>query len=275
MTASRSITMVNLDSICVPAGRRKIDPVWAQTLADLMASPADCQAIEVVEAGEGFTLVYGGHRVAAARIKGWPAIPAEVRTKDELVDDAARVLREITENLARRELSVLDRAVDIARWREIYEATHLVAGRGRKKKLEPDEISLKFETNFSEAARKVLDIGRASIFRSLKIASIAADVRDRIALHAVADNQSELLALAAEPQERQVSIAALLTAEPAQAGNVAEAIALMDRAPKRDKEPIWPKVSEAFSRLPKSQQSAFYETHIDGFLAWYSERAKP
>lgn len=272
-TKTISISAIDVALVDVAAGRRKLDPAWVETLADLFSAQGQKTPIELIAVGERYRLVFGGHRLAAARHLGWAKIGAIVKSPEDFASEAEITLAEITENLARRELSVLDRAVDIARWREIYEATQTVKRAGRpKKETDAEEISAKFALNFSEAAQKTFDLSRRSLFNAVKIASIASEVRDRIALHAIADNQSELLALAAEPPARQADIAALLTSEPAQASTVAGAVALLDRQPPPVKPTAWQKLSETFSRMKERDQRRFFELHEAAILTWVRER---
>ncbi|RUY07800.1 hypothetical protein EOA25_14830 [Mesorhizobium sp. M2A.F.Ca.ET.040.01.1.1] len=268
-----AILDIAIDAIDVPAGRRRLDPAWIETLADLFSSQGQLSPIELIAAGDRYRLVFGGHRLAAARQLGWPKIGAVVKSHEDFASEAEIILAEITENLARRELSVLDRAVDIARWREIYEATHLLNKGGRRRKdADPEELSTKFGLSFSEAAQKAFRLSRASIFNAVKIASIAAEVRDRIALHPIADNQSELLALAGELPGRQADIAALLMAEPAQASTVAGALAILDRVPEPAKPTAWQKLSETFSRMKERDQDRFFELHEAAIQRWLKGR---
>lgn len=266
------ITEIPVSSITVLPGRRRLDPQWVETLSDMLSSQGQLSPIEVIADGDDFRLVFGHHRLAAAKLLGWSDIDAIVKDAKTFTSEAEITLREIAENLARRELSVLDRSVDIARWREVYEATHLVNTKGgRPRKLDPEETSLKFETSFSDAARKVLDISRPSLFRTLKISSIDTDVRERIALHAIADNQSELLALATEPPHRQKQIADLLVGEPAQA-TVAGAIAIIDGQRPKAKAEGWEKLSRAFSGLKPKDQDRFFELHEAAIARWLRGR---
>lgn len=259
--------------IDVPAGRRRLDPAWVETLSDLFASQGQLSPIELIEREGRYRLVFGGHRLAAAKLIGWSAIRAVVKDAAAFATEAEITLREITENMARRQLSVLDRSVDIARWREIYEATHRVAKRGRKSAIEAeDELSAKFALNFSEAAQRAFNLSRRSVFLACQIATIPSDLRDRIALHAIADNQSELLALAAEPADRQEQIVALLLAEPAQAASVADAIAIIDRLPKPQPAQAWEKLSDTFSRLKQKDQDRFFELHASAIRRWLANR---
>ena len=267
------MTSILISSITILPGRRRLDPAWVRTLADMMAKEGQLSKIEVVGSVEASTLVFGGHRLAAAKELGWTRILAEVRTTPEIANETQRRLREIAENLVRRELSVLDKAVDMAAWRDIYEATHLLNKGGRKSKgVDAEELSAKFCTSFSEAAQRTFGLSRRSIFYSIKIASIAEAVRYAIALHPVADNQSELLILAAEPPNRQTAIAGMLTAEPAQAATVSQALALLDKAEPAAKEARWRKLASAFSSLKPAEQRQFLEAHEGAILAWVKER---
>lgn len=271
------ITAIDVALVDVAAGRRKLDPAWVETLADLFSSQGQKTPIEVLATGERYRLVFGHHRLAAAKLLGYRAIQAVVKTPEEFASAADIRLAEITENLARRDLSVLDKSVDVASWREIYEATSGTVKRGRPSKLSQvatisDDHAERFAASFSEAARKTLGLNRDAVSRAMRIASIDADVRDRIALHAIADNQSELLALATETPQRQADIAALLTAEPAQAVTVADAIATLDRLPKPAKVAGWQKVADGFSRLKEADQRRFFQLHEAAILAWLKER---
>jgi len=271
--------LIPIASISVPAGRRRLDPSWVETLAWLIAEQGQKTPIEVVRDGESLTLVAGAHRLEAMKRSGAKTIAASVKERSEFEGEAQIALAEITENLARRELSALDRAVDIARWRDIYEATNNVAGRGRPKKRgkvdaeAAEKISTAFCTVFSEYAQKVLRISRQSVFNNLRIARIGQEIRHRIALLPLADNQSELLQLAAETPERQAQVAALMTAEPPQAGTVAEAIAILDRAPKPARVERWQKLSNAFSALKDREQDAFFDLHAEAIERWLAAKA--
>lgn len=273
----RAISNIPVAAIDVRPGRRRIDPSWVKTLAELMKGSADCQPIEVVQRGERYDLVFGGHRLAAAQAKGWAEIPTIVKQPADFADEAEIVLREITENLARRELSALDRAVDVARWREVYEAAHGTVRKGRPAKLVQvapisDEHAERFASSFSEAARRALGINRDIIKRALRIASIAEDLRTLIALHPIADNQSELLQLAAEPVERQREIVELLTRVALPAASVADAIAILDRTPERPREAAWKALSTKFSRLKEAEQDRFFALHEAAIRRWLAGR---
>ena len=278
MTAMQT-EQISIDAILVPAGRRRLDPAWVETLAFLIAEQGQKTPIEVMRDGESLTLVAGAHRLAARKQSGDTVILANVTLREDFESEAEITLAEITENLGRRELSALDRAVDIARWRDIYEVTNNVAGRGRPKKRKLDEeaatkISTAFCTNFSEHAQKVLGISRQSVFNALRIARIGAEIRYRISLLPIADNQSELLALAGETPDRQAKIGEMLAAETPLAGSVGEAIAILDRLPKPAKLERYQKLSNAFSALKEREQAAFFDLHAEAIEKWLAAKAE-
>lgn len=273
-----TIADIAVDTIDVVGARRKVDPAWVGTLASLFEKQGQLQPIDLVSAGDRYRLVSGHHRLAAARQLGWSTVAAIVKDPAVYASEADITLREITENLARRELSALDRAVDIVRWREAYEAANGAVKRGRPGKLSQvatisDEVTGRFAESFSEAARKALGLNRDAISRAMLIATIGADVRDVIALHPIADNQSELLKLAFQSPERQARVAAMIASEPALASSVAEAVALLDKAPPPAAEPRWQKVSSAFSSMKTADQHAFFAAHEESIRAWLTGRS--
>lgn len=271
------ITDIPIAKIDVLSGRRKPDPNWIATLADLFKVQGQHTPIEVVALDGGrFRLVFGLHRLEAAQKNGWKTVRGVVKDASAFANEAEIRLREITENLARRQLSVLDKAVDIASWRDIYEAAHTVAKPGRKPQpkgeIEEMELSAKFALNFSDAAQQALGISRRSVFHALKVASIAPDVRDRISLHTVSDNQSELLLLAAEPVARQTLIADILLTEPVTTTSVIGAISILDNIPAPHTQTGWEKLSSAFSRLKDDEQHRFFSLHEAAIARWMEAR---
>ena len=73
---------------------------------------------------QGFQIVAGHHRVAAARALGWTEIDAIVDTAEHLQAE----LMEIDENLCRAELTASQRAQAIRRRKQIWEALHPSSG---------------------------------------------------------------------------------------------------------------------------------------------------
>ncbi len=110
-----------LDVIVVPERIRPVDDEHAKALAQSMAREGLMNPITVrhtPNAKEGnYTLIVGAHRLRAAELLGYSDIDAVVVQADK--DNAA--LLEVAENLFRNELSVIDRALFIQTYRELWE----------------------------------------------------------------------------------------------------------------------------------------------------------
>ena len=273
---------IALSLIDVPAGRRELDPDWVEALGEEFRQVGQRTPIDVLDCDGRFQLLAGGHRFAAMALIGHETIRAQIWREGDFAHQAQIRLVEIAENMMRRELSVLDRAFDVAAWRDVFEAVQGAVKRGgdrrSKSKLqvatligdeELDDISRKFATNFTLAAQRALKLSRDGVFRALKIARLGEVNRRRISLLPIADNQSELLALVAEPSARQALIIERLLDG---ATSVADAIAIIDDlAPALPLAP-WEKMSERFSRLPPAAQHQFFSLHEEAIRAWIAER---
>lgn len=266
----------------VPAGRRTIDPDWVQTLAADFKDRGQRTPIELLQTGDRFRLIFGAHRLAAVHLNGGTTVKALVKQPADFASEAEIKLAEIVENFMRRELSVLDRAMDVASWREIFEAVKGSVKRGGDRRSGSksqvatlnDDASLEiasgqFAANFTEAAQKALRLSKDAIFRALKIARMGESVRQRISLLPIADNQSELLALVAEPPARQSAIADRLLDG---AASVADAIAIIDNLPAPMIAAAWERMSERFSRLRPNEQEQFFTLHEEAILLWLARR---
>eukprot|EP00873_Tetraselmis_striata_P018470 jgi/Tetstr1/438734/TSEL_002930.t1 len=274
-------TIMDLDLVAIDAtGRlRKALPARVEALAEDLDQRGLLTPIEAVGPTEEgcYRLIYGAHRLAAAKLLGWAQIPAIIHAPDAFADEAEARLREIRENLMRFELNPMERAIAIAAWRDIYEAAHGKVQRGgnRRKKLADehlDDQSANFALCFSEAAQAAFGLSQRAIYLALKIATISPDIRDRIADSPLVGNQSELLKLADQSPDRQAQIVGLVLAEPPTATTVDEAIAVIDKTQPAQMPKPWEKVSDRFSRLKRSEQHRFFEAHRDAIDLWLAER---
>lgn len=280
-TDLRDIALALID---VPAGRRALDPDWVETLAAEFLEHPQRTPIDVLQVGERFELVAGGHRYAAKAKAGHADIRAIVWQRSDFRHHSQIKLVEIAENFMRRELSVLDRAFDVAAWREVYETVQGAVKRGgdrrskSKSQVETligdeavDVAAETFAAAFTVAAQRALGLSRANVFRSLKIAALGEANRQRISLLSIADNQSELLSLVAQPSARQALIIDKLIDG---AASVADAIAIIDDvAPEQPLSP-WERMSERFARLQPSDQHQFFSLHEDAILQWVASRKR-
>lgn len=275
---------VPLELIDVPSGRRALDPDWVDTLAAEFATTPQHTAIDLLQRDQRFELVTGGHRYAAKVKAQHATIRAVVWQERDFAHRAQIKLVEIAENFMRRELSALDRAFDVAAWRDVYETLQGAVKRGgdRRSKsksqvetlIGDEAMSVAAETfaaTFTVAAQRALGLSRANVFRSLKIAGLGEAARHRISLLPIADIQSELLALVAEPAARQALIIDKLVDG---AASVADAVAIIDDLPPSLQLSAWEKMSERFSRMRAADQHQFFALHEEAILQWVAERKR-
>lgn len=205
---------VDLDAVLVPERLRPLDPAHVEQISASMAEIGQQQPIAVVERlddrdGEvRLVLVAGYHRLAAAQRLGWDTI-------DACVIDAspaeARII-EIDENLCRRELSMLDRALFMAERKRIWEELHPETAHGKAKKPKDGKVAnLATFARFSKEAAKKTGLSERAIRRATSLASrLFPEARDLLRLSPLADNQGQLELLAQLPAEEQIAVARAL-----------------------------------------------------------------
>lgn len=213
-----------LDRILIGRRLRAIDPDYAALMATSMAETGQHTPVHVGPAdAEGVhPLIAGGHRCAAAKLVGLATVNAMVFRGDAL---AAQLL-EIDENLMRRGLSEMDRAVFLSRRKEIYEALHPETGMGKAPKGQERQIVvLSGMPAFSENVAEKLGLSRRSIERAISRARIEPDLRDLLARTCWADHGQTLDGLVRlSPENRRGAVLALTRAE-APAPNLPAAVA--------------------------------------------------
>lgn len=252
---------------------RVIDPAWVRLLAEEISASELKEPIRVRPENGRFRLIDGARRIAAFQLLG----RAEIEAVEDTGTDALKIA-EIKSHMLRADLTALEHAICIATWCEIYREAQGPQKRGPKPAAPHDDQALEeFSTNmvlnWTEAAQQVLSIGRMTVFRSLKIASIDHGLRVRLALHPIANVQRELLLLADQTPAMQAAITDMLTAEPATAHNVIEALIVLGNAPQAQAEPVYAKLSERFSRLPENEKFAFFAMHESAIDLWLARRA--
>ncbi|WP_375660956.1 ParB/RepB/Spo0J family partition protein [Bartonella sp. CL71SXKL] len=224
-----------LDVIVVPERIRPVDDEHAKALAQSMAREGLMNPITVrhtPNAKEGnYTLIAGAHRLRAAELLGYSDIDAVVVQADK--DNAA--LLEVAENLFRNELSVIDRALFVQTYRELWEKKYgeIKVGRNKKSKVQVAPL-IGGETDFEKLVQLAPISQMEGEDGKRRTLSFAKHVADRIGFSqdvvkrlncisqhlqpelrsvlrgtALADNQAQLLKLAKmEPiAQRRVAIA--------------------------------------------------------------------
>ena len=115
------VKTINIDEIFIPERIRPVDEDHAQVIAASIAAnglinPITVRATPNAKKGK-YTLVAGAHRLRACMLNKAETIDAVVVSADQTT---AKIL-EVSENLFRNELSVIDRAAFVQTLRDVYE----------------------------------------------------------------------------------------------------------------------------------------------------------
>ncbi|MBX8802525.1 ParB/RepB/Spo0J family partition protein [Ochrobactrum sp. MR28] len=218
---------LRLDQILVGDRLRHIDDDHALVIGLSMLehgqqTPITVRATPAAE--HAYTLVAGGHRYRGAELNEWEEIDVIVVKANGV--EAQRL--EIAENLHRNELSVIDRAIFVQTYRELYEEQHgTINSKGGRPKNE-DKLSPLYEGTFSETVAMRLGLHPKAVKRLDQISRyLHPDVRAAIRGTDIADNQSALLKLAKLEPTKQRQAAIALRDEP----DVKRAFTLLDDRP--------------------------------------------
>ncbi|MBN8533882.1 MAG: ParB/RepB/Spo0J family partition protein [Rhizobiales bacterium] len=201
------ITAIDLDQIDITNRLRPVDPAHVEALAVSIEQNGLQSPVILRPEGNRYRLVAGAHRLAACQKLGWGSVDGIIQNVD---DDEARLI-EIDENLMRRELSVLDRALSLAERKAVYDRLHPeTVQRGRRKK-ELSPTWRQFGERFTKHAAKRTGLSERVVQRSLELAEkLSPEAIARLRLSDLADNQAQLLALAAEEPETQLALASAI-----------------------------------------------------------------
>lgn len=204
MAISKSIPLAD---IFVPDRLRAVDEDQALAIQASIVEHGLLNPITVRQTPNGerkYTLVAGAHRLRAIALLDEAEIDAIVVKAD--ANEA--VLIEIAENLFRNDLSMLDRAVFVQTYRDVWEKTRGEIRPGNPKFSKSasfaqlgnspvDQIALEAENGFSVVCANRLGVSKRSIENLSRIAmNLPREVRLAISGTRIADNQSQLLKLA-------------------------------------------------------------------------------
>lgn len=203
-----------LDVILVGQRQRKIDPSYARVIGLSMAEHGQLQPIAVratPAAERPYTLVLGGHRYTGAGLNNWAEIDAVVVKGDS----SEAQMMEIAENLHRNDLTVLDRAIFVQTYRDLWEAKYGKIKRGGDQSAKFALCSTEGVSGFSEFVASQLGLSKRSAQYLNKInQNLHPRLRAAICGTPTANNQSELLKLARRGPSEQAGIASALYREP-------------------------------------------------------------
>lgn len=242
---------------------RPVDEAWVAALAESIRDHGLEQPIVVrpnpLSPSDHFVLVAGCHRLAAFKLLERTEIPAIVR---ELSQDEARLV-EIDENLMRRELDPLDRAVFLAERKFVYERLHPESAHGKAKKPKKIQGDGKVVTmttfdRFSKDAAKRTGLSEASIQRACRIyAELGPDAIARLRATPLAGNQAQLLLLTKmDAQRRSAAIEAAVAAKASTVSAALRSVGLGAPAPDAA-EVQFRKLCEAWDRAGAKARKRF------------------
>lgn len=274
---------VAISDIHVPERLRAVEEEHALAIAQSIVehgliNPITVRATPASKGGK-FTLVAGAHRLRATELNDEREIEAMVVEADKTEGQ----LIEITENLFRNELSVIDRAAFVAGYREIWEQKHGKISRGGDHKSGSnrqdegllgdclvDRISEEAAKGFGQHVAERMGVSVSAFERLDRIArSLHPDVRAAARGTALADNQALLLKLTRIGPEKQAGVAVALRS----GADIKTALAAVEPAkPKVSaQERIFGLLVDNWSRANKATKARFLE-HI-GIADFESEGA--
>jgi ParB-like chromosome segregation protein Spo0J len=209
-------TRIALDEIYVPDDRRALQPDKVADLAESMKvlgllSPIAVRWVRrevtlpnALTVKGAYHLVYGLHRLTAARQLGWTEIPcqilfsstATIDTQDAPKmqgNDRQALMVEIAENLHRAELTALERSEHIAAWMKLIEENAQGSGNSEKISGELDRRGSGRPKGGRSAAAREIGISEADARRSERIAALPDKAKAEAKALGLDDNQVALL----------------------------------------------------------------------------------
>lgn len=198
---------LRLDKILIPAERwRAVDDDYARILAtsiEEIGLVTPVIARNTRRAAKPYSLVAGAHRCRALQLLG----EIEIDTVIIRANAKEAQLIEIAETLFHNGLTVLERAVFVQSYRDVWEDKHGAIRRGGDQTAKSADCS---ERCFSGHIAERMGLSKRSIELLNQISQhLHTDLRRQVRGTAIADNQSQLLKLARlEPvKQRQAAIA--------------------------------------------------------------------
>lgn len=270
---SAEIIRIDPEAITVADRLRAVDAAWVEAIAESIEHNGQSTPIQVRRlVDDRCHLVSGAHRLAACQRLG-----IEVRAEVLDCDDLKARLIEIDENLFRRELNPLDRAVFLAERKAVYlelypETKH--GGRGGRRTKEKEAILASFspatrngnkgknendKMSFSKATALKAHLSERSIKRAVQIAEhIPADVRKRLIGTPLAEKQSDLLYLAGlEPSVQRRAVTLVVDGEVSTLRAAVARIQGTDDPEPSSDDRAFQRMMDLWGRSPKAVQARF------------------
>lgn len=216
-----------IGDIHIPPRLRDVDQNWVAIIAETMKAKGQLQGITVRLVDGVLTLVAGAHRIAAKKLNGETDIHGMLVEVDD--EDEASELEAI-ENVARRELTALDKAIHLGVLRDLHQKRNPTARRNGDRKKQAQEAADKGQVQvlyFAQSVADTVKLSRASIYNYLGIFDrLEPKVREQLKGTPLADNMAELRALAAEEPKEQADILSLVMGPEPKATSINQAVSI-------------------------------------------------
>lgn len=212
MTTAARLRSIEIERVDAGDRLRPVDAAYAEVIAASMGQIGLTEPITVrthVEKPGMYRLVAGAHRFYAAKIfLAWTEIDAIVTD----LDDAEARLVEIDENLMRRELGALDRAIFLAERKRVWEELHPQTAKGGNQKEKQKQRSEQNDIlSFSSDVAERTGLSRRTVQRSIALAeSLSSQAIEALRGTYLEDHAADLEKLSAmKPAEQIASLARL------------------------------------------------------------------
>lgn len=185
---------------------------------------------------KGWKLIFGRHRLRAFEINGVTQLVEGEHFNVRQMSEQQALLAEIEENLAGGKHTAFARAVMVAAYRVAAAAEGLQLGRGGDRKsadyqAKKGEGLAALQASFTSHAMEAFDLSRDQVERLVRIGTELtrpAGLADRLHFSPIARNQSQLLKLAALPEEQLTRAAEAFDAAK---GDFYSMMAILSQAP--------------------------------------------
>jgi ParB family chromosome partitioning protein len=185
------VQTVKIADIQVSENRiRQIDASFVEALSISIEDIGQTTAITVQQTEDGtLHLVSGLHRIHALLLLGRTTVEAIVM---KISNRAARLL-EIEENMMRRELSILSRAICLEERKALYEEEYKETRWGGDRKSDQVPMIRTRSASFAVSAADMMGVSRSTISDWVQLAAaLSPDARRLLEGTSIADNRKEL-----------------------------------------------------------------------------------
>jgi ParB family chromosome partitioning protein len=255
--------IITLPVAQIDAGERMrpVDDDYARMIGASMAGTGQRAPIEVLPAQPDgrYPLIAGAHRLRGAVLNGIETMLCVVRD----VSDLQAETLELEENLMRHDLNALDRAVFLARLKEIYEANNPGAKNGAAGRARQNDKIVLLVRSFTDVQAEKLGWSKRSVARAVaRVRDIMPDVMARVRGTWIARRGAYLDAIARLEAAEQRSVVDLLLkdVDGTECPTVAEALRVvrqMPQAPADDAATQFNKLARAWKNAEPKVRDEF------------------